>query len=203
MERKFVITIGRQLGAGGRALAEELGRRLGVPVYNRELISEAARQSGLKSELFEKADEDENHLKPLGTGIWSFGSMINSGYINNDTLFAIQSETIERLAEEGSCIIVGRCADYVLRNHEGVLSVFVTAPLEDRVERLCASCEKCEKECRQMVERTEHRRASYYNYYTFKTWGAAESYDLCLNSSLLGIEGCADVVEVALKQKFK
>ena len=203
MERKFVITIGRQLGAGGRALAEELGRRLGVPVYNRELISEAARQSGLKSELFEKADEDENHLKPLGTGIWSFGSMINSGYINNDTLFAIQSETIERLAEEGSCIIVGRCADYVLRDHEGVLSVFVTAPLEDRVERLCASCEKCEKECRQMVERTEHRRASYYNYYTFKTWGAAESYDLCLNSSLLGIEGCADVVEVALKQKFK
>lgn len=203
MERKFVITIGRQLGAGGRALAEELGRRLGVPVYNRELISEAARQSGLKSELFEKADEDENHLKPLGTGIWSFGSMINSGYINNDTLFAIQSETIERLAEEGSCIIVGRCADYVLRNHEGVLSVFVTAPLEDRVERLCASCDKCEKECRQMVERTEHRRASYYNYYTFKTWGAAESYDLCLNSSLLGIEGCADVVEVALKQKFK
>ena len=203
MERKFVITIGRQLGAGGRALAEELGRRLGVPVYNRELISEAARQSGLKSELFEKADEDENHLKPLGTGIWSFGSMINSGYINNDTLFAIQSETIERLAEEGSCIIVGRCADYVLRNHEGVLSVFVTAPLEDRVERLCASCEKCEKECRQMVEQTERRRASYYNYYTFKTWGAAESYDLCLNSSLLGIEGCADVVEVALKQKFK
>ena len=203
MERTFVITIGRQLGAGGRALAEELGRRLGVPVYNRELISEAARQSGLKSELFEKADEDENHLKPLGTGIWSFGSMINSGYINNDTLFAIQSETIERLAEQGSCIIVGRCADYVLREHEGVLSVFVTAPLEDRVERLCASCDKCEKECRQMVERTEHRRASYYNYYTFKTWGAAESYDLCLNSSLLGIEGCADVVEVALKQKFK
>lgn len=203
MERKFVITIGRQLGAGGRALAEELGRRLGVPVYNRELISEAARQSGLNSELFEKADEDENHLKPLGTGIWSFGSMINSGYINNDTLFAIQSEAIERIAEERSCIIVGRCADYVLRNHEGVLSVFVTAPLEDRVERLCASCDKCEKECRQMVEQTERKRSSYYNYYTFKTWGAAESYDLCLNSSLLGVDGCADLVEAALKQKLK
>lgn len=203
MDKRFVITIGRQLGAGGRALAEELGRRLGVPVYNRELITEAARQSGLKSELFERADEEENHLTPLGTGIWSFGSMINSGYLNNDTLFAIQSETIERLAEEGSCIIVGRCADYVLRNHEGVLSVFVTAPLEDRVERLCASCDKCEKECRQMVEHTERKRASYYNYYTFKTWGAAESYDLCLNSSLLGVEGCADLVEAALKQKLK
>ncbi|MBO7300263.1 MAG: cytidylate kinase-like family protein [Tidjanibacter sp.] len=203
MDKHFVITIGRQLGAGGRALAEELGRRLGVPVYNRELIGEAARQSGLSSELFERADEDENHLTLLGTGIWSFGSMINSGYINNDTLFAIQSETIERLAEQGSCIIVGRCADYVLREHEGVLSVFVTAPLEDRVERLCASCDKCEKECRQMVEQTERKRASYYNYYTFKSWGAADSYDLCLNSSLLGIEGCADVVELALKEKLK
>ncbi len=203
MDKRFVITIGRQLGAGGRALAEELGRRLGVPVYNRELITEAARQSGLKSELFERADEDENHLTPLGTGIWSFGSMINSGYLNNDTLFAIQSETIERLAEEGSCIIVGRCADYVLREHEGVMSLFVTAPLEDRIKRICSSCGEGEKECRQRVEQTERKRASYYNYYTFKTWGAAESYDLCLNSSVLGIEGCADVVEAALKQKFK
>lgn len=203
MEQKYVITIGRQLGAGGRLLAEELGRRLGVPVYNRELVEEAARHSGLDKRLFEKADEHEGNVTPLGTGIWSFGSMISSGYINNDTLFGIQSQAIESLAERGSCIIVGRCADYVLREHPGLLSVFVTASLEDRVERICARCGKSEKECRNMITSSERKRASYYNYYSFKSWGAAESYDLCVNSSLLGIEGCADLVEAALKHKLE
>lgn len=198
MDKKFVITIGRQLGAGGRQLAEELGRRLGVPVYNREIIDEAAKHSGLAAELFEKADEHESNLTPLGSGIWGFGSMTSPGYINNDTLFGIQSQTIESLADRSSCIIVGRCADYVLRERERVLSVFVTAPLEERVARLCSSCGKDEKECRNWIATTERRRSSYYNYYSFKTWGAAESYDLCLNSSKLGIEGCADVVLEAL-----
>ena len=198
MDKKFVITIGRQLGAGGRQLAEELGRRLGVPVYNREIIDEAAKQSGLAAELFEKADEHESNLTPLGSGIWGFGSMTSPGYINNDTLFGIQSQTIESLADRSSCIIVGRCADYVLRERERVLSVFVTASLEERVARLCSSCDKDEKECRNWIATTERRRSSYYNYYSFKTWGVAESYDLCLNSSKLGIEGCADVVLEAL-----
>ena len=198
MDKKFVITIGRQLGAGGRQLAEELGRRLGVPVYNREIIDEAAKHSGLAAELFEKADEHESNLTPLGSGIWGFGSMTSPGYINNDTLFGIQSQTIESLADRSSCIIVGRCADYVLRERERVLSVFVTAPLEERVARLCSSCDKDEKECRNWIATTERRRSSYYNYYSFKTWGAAESYDLCLDSSKLGIEGCADVVLEAL-----
>lgn len=195
MEKKFVITIGRQLGAGGKALAEELGRRLGVPVYNYEIINEAAKQSGIAAELFEKADESGGNLTPLGTGIWSFGAMSTPGYINNDTLFAIQSQTIENLADRGSCIFVGRCADYVLREREDVLSVFVTASMEDRIARLMKECDKCEKECRAWIAATERKRAAYYNYYTFKTWGAAESYDLCLNSSKLGIEGCADIVE--------
>lgn len=195
MKKSFVITIGRQLGAGGSDLAEELGRRLGVPVYNREIIDEAAKQSGIAAELFEKADEHESNLKPLGTGIWGFGSMTTQGYINNDTLFAIQSQTIENLADRGSCIIVGRCADYVLRERENVLSVFVTASEEDRVARLVASCEKSDKELRALLASADRKRSSYYNYYTFKTWGAAESYDLCLNTSKLGVEGCADIVE--------
>lgn len=203
MERKFVITIGRQLGAGGRLLAEKLGSRLGVPVYNRELIEEAARQSGLDKGLFERADEHASNVTPLGTGIWSFGSMISSGYINNDTLFAIQSQTIEALAEQGSCIIVGRCADYVLREHEGLLSVFVTASEEDRVRRVCSSCDKSEKECHNFIATSERKRASYYNYYSFKTWGAAESYDLCVNTSVLGIEGSVEVIMNALKHKLE
>lgn len=196
MEKKFVITIGRQLGAGGKALAEELGKRLGVPVYNNEIINEAAKQSGMSPEFFEKADEDASNLKPLGTGIWSYGSMTTPGYINNDTIFAMQSKTIESLADRGSCIIVGRCADYVLRDRENVLRVFVTASEEDRVARIMKDSGKSEKESRAWITATERKRSSYYNYYTFKTWGAAESYDLCLNSSLLGIEGCADIVEM-------
>lgn len=183
-------------------MAEELGRRLGVPVYNREIIEEAARQSGLSKELFEKADEHTSNVKPLGTGIWSFGSMTTPGYINNDTLFGIQSRTIEELAERGSCIFVGRCADYVLRENAAVLSLFVTASEEDRIARLCASCNKSEKECRQTIAATERKRSSYYNYYSFKTWGAAESYDLCLNTSLFGIEGCAEIVIKALEHKL-
>lgn len=203
MEQKFVITIGRQLGAGGLLLAEELGRRLGVPVYNKELINEAARRSGLSPELFEKADEHQSNVTPLGTGIWGFGSLTTPGYINNDTLFELQSKAIEELAEGGSCIIVGRCADYVLREHPGLLSVFVTADEEERVARLVGVCGKCEKECRASIAATERRRSSYYNYYTFKTWGAAESYDLSLNSSLFGIEGCAEIVEKALAERMK
>lgn len=203
MEKKFVITIGRQLGAGGRLLAEELGRRLGVPVYNREVIEEAARKSGVGTEFFERADEHESNVTPLGTGIWGFGSMINSGYINNDTLFGLQSEAIVALAERGSCVVVGRCADYVLREHPGLLSVFVTASEEDRLSRLMKCCDKSEKECRNMIAASERKRASYYNYYSFKTWGAAESYDLTLNSSLFGIDGCADMVVEALEKRLK
>jgi len=202
MEKKFVITIGRQLGAGGRLLAEELGRRLGVPVYNREVIEEAARQSGVGAEFFERADEHTSNVTPLGTGIWSFGSMINSGYINNDTLFGLQSDAILALAERGSCVVVGRCADYVLREHPGLLSVFVTASEEDRLGRLMKCCDKGEKECRNMIATSERKRASYYNYYSFKAWGAAESYDLTLNSSVFGIEGCADMVVAALEKKL-
>lgn len=202
MERHFVITIGRQLGAGGRLLAEELGRRLGVPVYNKEIIAEAARQSGFDEALFEKADEHGGNTTPLGMGTWSFGSITTPGYINNDTLFQIQSRTIENLAEKGSCIFVGRCADYVLRDHEGMMSVFVTASEEDRVKRLCGCLDKCEKECRNLMASTERQRAAYYNYYSFKKWGAAESYDLCLNSSLYGIEGCADIVIAAIRSRM-
>lgn len=198
MEKKFVITIGRQLGSGGKDIAERLGAKLGVPVYDKQIINEAAKESGLLPSLFEQADEKESKVRPMGWSTWGLNSTVYSGYINNDTLFGIQSQTIEKLAERGSCVIVGRCADYVLRDAEGVLRVFITAEESDRIERLCG-CKGCgAKEAAQSIAQTEKHRAAYYNYYTFKTWGAAESYDLCLNSSLLGVEGCVDVIIAAL-----
>lgn len=198
MNKNFVITIGRQLGSGGKLVAELLGKRLGIPVYDKQIINEAAKESGLLPSLFEGADEKESNVRPMGWSTWGLSSTVYSGYINNDTLFGIQSSTIEKIANQGPCVIVGRCADYVLRDRKNVLTVFITANKEERIKRLC-ECRNCEgKEAKQSIAQTEKRRAAYYNYYTFKTWGAAESYHLCLNSSLLGIEGCVDVIESAL-----
>lgn len=202
MEKNFVITIGRQLGSGGLELAELLSQRLGVPVYNKELINEAAKESGLHPSLFEKADEQQSNLLPLrGTAMLSpdkFAGSFSSGYINNDTLFALQSDTIRAVAARGSCIMVGRCADYVLRESENTLNIFLTASLEDRIERV-AKVQGCTtKQAESLISQTERRRAAYYNYYTFKTWGAADGYDICLNSSVLGLERCADIIVAAL-----
>lgn len=199
-EKRVVITIGRQLGSGGKAVAELLGAKLGIPVYDKQIINEAAKESGLMPSLFERADERESNVRPMGLGLWGLNSQVHSGYINNDTLFGIQSQTIEKIASQGSCVIIGRCADYVLRDMEGMLRVFITADEEDRISRICECREMGPKEAAQCIAQTEKRRSAYYNYYTFKTWGAAESYDLCLSSSLLGVEGCVEIVLATLRQ---
>lgn len=201
MKENVVITIGRQLGGGGGCLAKELSRRLGLPVYNKELICEAAKQSGLRQSLFEQADERDSNVMPLGgsgLSVDSFSGSFCSGYINNDTLFGIQSQAIEALADKGGCILVGRCADYVLRDRSNVLSVFVTADLDERIERIARERNLSLREAENLIAQSEKRRSAYYNHYTFKTWGAAESYDLCLNATKLGIDGCADMVEAAI-----
>ena len=120
MEKKLVVTIGRQLGSGGKAVADMLGARLDVPVYDKQIINEAAKESGLLPSVFEQVDEKESKVRPMGWNTWGLNSQVYSGFINNDTLFGIQSQTIEHLAQQGSCVIVGRCADYVLRNMEGI-----------------------------------------------------------------------------------
>lgn len=200
--KDVIITIGRQLGSGGGCLAKELSRRLGLPVYNKELICEAARHSGLRQSLFEKADEQDSNVMPMGGGLSadSFAASFCSGYLNNDTLFGIQSQAIEALADKGGCIMVGRCADYVLRHKKKVLSVFVTADIDERTERIARERGLSIREAENLIAQTEKRRAAYYNHYTFKTWGAAESYDLCLDASKFDIPGCADLVVAALEK---
>ena len=200
--KDVVITIGRQLGGGGGCLAKELNRRLGLPVYNKELICEAAKKSGLRESLFASADEQDSNVVSLGGGLSvdNFAGSFCSGYINNDTLFGIQCQTIEALADQGPCIIVGRCADYVLRERKNVLSVFVVADLEERIERIAHERGLSLREAESLIAQSEKRRAAYYNHYTFKKWGAAESYDLCLNASKLSIEACADLVMAAIEK---
>lgn len=193
MEKKQIITIGRQLGSGGKMIGDILSKELGIPLYDKELIQLASRESGLGKEFFEKVDEKSSYS--LMGGLFGFrtGFMSdNSGnYLCNETLFKIQSDVIQELAEKESCIFVGRCADYILREHPQIINVFIHANLNDRINRLTTHENITEKEAKNLVEQIDKRRAGYYNYYSNKVWGMADSYDLCINSSLLGIEETA------------
>ena len=177
---KFVINIGRQLGSGGKAVGEALGRRLGVHVYDKQLINLAAEQSGLCTELFEQAD-----------------------VLSSEALFKIQSDVIRDIASRESCIFVGRCADYILRDHPRAVNVFVTGAPEDRVRRLCEQENVTPEEAEAQMERTDTRRASYYDYFSSGKWGEAATYHLCIDSSVLGIEGTADFIREFAERKLK
>ena len=193
MNKKIIITIGRQFGSGGKCVADALGRKVGIPVYDNELITKAAQDSGFSAELFVQSDEKRRFFSLSSIFASSYNAEAEN-YMSDKGLFLMQSETIKKIAMQGSAIIVGRCSDYILRNMEGVLDVFLTCPAEARAarvsERLGISLEKAAD----MIERKDKSREDYYNYYTFGNWGVASTYDLCLDSSLLGIEGTADFI---------
>ena len=188
-----IINIGRQFGSGDRRIAEALGIRLGIPFYDNELIVEAAQKSGFSKELFKQRDEHKSVFT-----LTNFLNTLNNysgseNYLNDNRLFKIQSDVILELAQQGPAIFVGRASDYVLREME-CLDVFITAPLEvrkkDVAEREGISLEESEA----MIARRDKDRESYYNYLTFGQWGVASNYDLCVDSSILGIEGTADFI---------
>ena len=199
MNEHFVINIGRQLGSGSRDIAAIIARRLGIKLYDKELINLAAEQSGLCAEFFEKADEKES-CNVLSTMIGYLRSPFAGGCTNvpnvlsNDALFKIQSDVIRDLAEHESCIFVGRCADYILREHPRRVDIFISADDSDRVRRICTRTGCTAEEARTRMERGDAQRADYYNYYSSKTWGAASTYHLCINSSIFGDEGTADFI---------
>ena len=197
MKTNYVITIGRQLGSGGKRLGEILSQRLEIPCYDKELIQLASRESGLGKEFFEKADE-KNSRCLLGS-YFGFRSVYvgdnSNNYLSNEALFKIQSDVIRSLAEKDSCIFVGRCADYILRNHPNCFRVFIYANHEDRILRLMDNLQLSEKEAKTLIEQTDRKRSEYYNYFSNKTWGMAASYDLCINSSLFDLEKIASIIE--------
>ncbi|GHT71329.1 cytidylate kinase [Bacteroidia bacterium] len=204
MEEKYAITIGRQLGSGGKLTGERLSKKLDIPCYDKELIQLASRESGLGKEFFEKADE-KNSISILGNYIsFRSGFMGNSeiNYLSNETLFKIQSDVIRDLTEKESCIFVGRCADYILRNHKRCLKIFICADMSDRIQRLCNDHSISEKEAKTLIEQTDKKRASYYNYFSNKVWGMATSYDVCVNSSVIGIDNIVTLIETFVKRRF-
>lgn len=193
MEKKLIINIGRQFGGGGLGVAMELGKKLGIPVYDRELITKAAQDSGFSAELFVQSDE-KRRIFSLSSIFASLTSAPADNYMSDKGLFEIQCATIRKIAEQGSAIIVGRCSDYVLRDLDCTLNVFLTSPLSERVARICERHNLGGEKAESLILQKDRAREEYYNYFTFGNWGVASTYDLCIDSSKLGIEGTADFI---------
>ncbi len=191
MKENFVITIGRQPGSGGREIGQKVSARLGISFYDKELIRLASKESGLKEEFFEKIDE-KKRFSLFGGLLGLRGSATDDVYLNyyltNETLFKIQSDVIRALAQKKSCLFVGRCADYVLKDHPRCLNIFINADIGDRIERIIKNQNLPEKKAMEYIKKTDRKREGYYNYFSSKVWGVAESYHLCVNSSVLGID---------------
>jgi cytidylate kinase len=206
MSDKFVVNIGRQLGSGGLEIGKTLASRLGIDFYDKELINLASEESGLCAEFFERADERTQDgprgLFSIRFPFISESSIPAMNSLSNDALFKVQSDVIRKLAEEKSCLFMGRCADYILRDYDRSVNIFITADKEDRIARLMKRHGFSAEDAERYMEKGEKKRAEYYNYYTSKKWGVASSYHLCINSSLLGIEGTVDFLESFIRRKL-
>ena len=203
MKDKFVINIGRQLGSGGKAVGEAVAARLGIGVYDKQLINLAAEQSGICPEIFEKADEKESrnlfatfigYLRSPFVGSEYSGSNV----LSSDALFKIQSDVIRDLASRESCVFVGRCADYILREREDVFNVFVHAPMAYRADRIVRLYGESERSPEQRLQDKDKKRRVNYKHYTGRDWGVSQNYHLSLDSAAIGVDHCADVILYAM-----
>ena len=205
MAANTVITIGRQYGSGGREIGMRLAKELGIKCYDKELLDRAAKDSGICQELFEHHDEKPTNsfLYSLVMDTYSFGysSAAFADMPINHKVFLAQFDAIKKLAEEESCVIVGRCADYALAEYPGAFSVFIHADMEKRIRRIAKKYELSDAAAKDRIQKTDKKRASYYNYYTSKKWGDASSYNLSLDSGVLDIEGCVEMVKKAIALK--
>lgn len=205
MNGNLVITIGRQCGSGGKRIGQKLAEVMGVKCYDKELLSVAAKDSGLCEELFETHDEKptSSFLYSLVMDTYSLG-YTTSAYMDmpiNHKIFLAQFNTIKKLADEESCVIVGRCADYALAEYPNTVSVFITANDEDRIKSLVEMYKVDEAKAKDIMAKTDKKRASYYNYYSSKKWSDAKSYDLCINSSVTGMDGAIEIIRAFAKVK--
>lgn len=204
--KKALITISRQFGSGGREIGQKLAKELNIPFYDKELLELAAKESGIDKELFETEGESTSrgfHL--LAAMGYTLGSPITS--INemslNDRMFLVQSEVIESIAMQGPAVIVGRCADYVLKDHPECINVFIHANMRSRVERAKTSYEVDGDDIEKEIEKIDKRRANYYNYYTDKKWGKVENYHISLDSSRFGVDECVAVIKQLVEAQSK
>lgn len=207
MMENLIICVGRQLGSHGCEIAKKLSEDFDCKFYDKELLSMAAEKSGFNPKIFERQDETHGALRSLfgsfSGRLGRLGSAFYSNSISQESLFQIQSEVIWKAAKTDSCVFVGRCADYILRKKENLFSVFITADEEERIAVVADRLGCDHATAKKYIENKEDERASYYNYYTSKQWGASQSYDLCINSSLLGVDRTAEVIVQIIRERFK
>ena len=198
-----IITITRQYGSGGHDIGKLLSERLGIPFYDKELISLAAKKSGVSPEVFAQADERMSNslLYTLSTGLYNYGNGFSAmgDLPMNDRLYILQHKIIKEKAEKEVFVVVGRCADYILKEYDNVVRVFVYADLDVRVRRAVERQDIEASRARQAVSKVDKNRANYYSFYSGQKWGAPENYDLCLNSTKLSVEQAADLIIDDLK----
>lgn len=205
MKGNLVITIGRQCGSKGKLIGQKLAETMGVKCYDKELLSEAAKNSGLCEELFETHDEKptSSFLYSLVMDTYSLGYN-TSAYMDmplNHKIFLAQFDTIKKLANEESCVIVGRCGDYALADYPNTVNVFITGDEADKIAHLKELYDTTEAKAKDIMIKTDKKRSSYYNYYASKKWADAKSYDLCINSSATGIDGAVSIIMEFAKVK--
>lgn len=197
MKDHFVLTIARQYGSGGREIGLRVAELLGIKFYDKELITLAAQKSGLHPQVAHHADEKVTNslLYTLAMGSGAFSTTnFNMDVPINDKLFITQSDIIKGLVQENDCVVIGRCADYVLRNYDNRLSIFIYADMDCRIRRIAEVNQVSENEARDMIKKTDKRRVNYYNFYTGRKWGSFENYHASFNSSVLGIEKTAQAI---------
>ena len=201
-----IITIGRQFGSGGHQIGVELAKEYGIPCYDKELLEKAAKESGLSKELFESQDE-----KPTGSFLFSlvmdtysstrFPSGLYADMPLNQKIFLAQFEAIKKIADQGPCVIIGRCADYALEYNPNCLSIFLHAALETRIKRISELFDISVAKAKDRIIKTDKSRASYYNYYTSKKWGDLDSYNVSIDTGMYGINGTIEIIKKAVEVK--
>ncbi len=198
---KRIITIGRQVGSGGRIVGKLIAERLGLPFFDREILLNAAKESGIKGAFFEKNDERNNVFTRLTSYFATTVIAPAENCLSSESLFKFQSDAMRKAAAESGGIFVGRCSDYVLRDFDNKIDIFITAEIADRVKRAAQYYQLTPEEAAKRIDQMESARRDYYGFFTNKTWGAAESYDLCFNSTGLSMEQCTDLIMQYIQMK--
>ena len=200
---KIIINIGRQFSSGGRYISKKLCEKFGCKYFDKEILDLAAKESGFSPDVFKKSDEKKSFIHTLfhlHAPMLSDDNFYNNKF-SEESLFKFQCDAIRKAASQGSCLFIGRCADYVLRDEPNTVSIFLAADMEDRISRTMERYNMDEESARKTISKKDSTRASYYNYYTGKKWGAAESYDLCINTSIFGLDETAKFIADFIRKR--
>lgn len=200
---KIIINIGRQFSSGGRYISKILCEEFGCSYFDKEILDLAAKESGFSPDVFKKSDEKKSFVHTLfhlHAPMLSDDNFYNNKF-SEESLFKFQCDAIQKAASQGNCLFIGRCADYVLRDEPNMVSIFLAADMKDRISRTMERYNMDEESARKTISKKDSTRASYYNYYTGKKWGAAESYDLCINTSIFGLDETAKFIADFIRKR--